>query len=99
MKELSEKEVQHNIQALTAAIEHYDREGITIPASTVADLHRAARGQINTDDVIRNIYRRFKGDTSKLAALVRATSIAREAGEQESRTNKLPLLQPERTRS
>jgi predicted RNase H-like HicB family nuclease len=30
---------------------------LTVPASTVADLHRAARGEINADEVIRNIRR------------------------------------------
>jgi hypothetical protein len=33
-----------------------------VPESAVADLHRAARGEIDTDEVIRNIYRRFNND-------------------------------------
>lgn len=102
MTRLTEKQVQRNIQAVAAAIEQYEREGTSVPMSTVADLRRAARGQMNTDDVIRNIYRRFKGDTTKLAELVRdnllrldhAISAPTHACGQASRTHKL-----ERTRS
>ena len=35
-------------------------EGLKAPASTVADLHRVARGEIDTDEVIRNIYNRVQ---------------------------------------
>jgi hypothetical protein len=33
---------------------------LQVVASTVADLHRAAQGEIDTDEVIRNIYRRVQ---------------------------------------
>ena len=35
-------------------------EGLKAPASTVADLHRVARGEIDTDEVVRNIYNRVQ---------------------------------------
>jgi hypothetical protein len=106
MTALTEQEVQRNIRALAAAIERHERKGSTVPASTVADLRCAARGEIDTDDVIRNIYRWYKGDTSKLVALVRDDlqilarsthnlSCGRKRG---SPKPKLPFPQPERTR-
>jgi Antitoxin VbhA len=33
-------------------------EGLKVSAFTVADLDRAARGEIDTEEIIRNIYRR-----------------------------------------
>ena len=35
-------------------------DGLTVSMSTVADLHRVARGEIDTDEVIRNIHRRLQ---------------------------------------
>jgi Antitoxin VbhA len=42
------------------AIAQQELKGLKITASTVVDLHRAARGEINTDEVIRNTYRRVQ---------------------------------------
>jgi hypothetical protein len=36
-----------------------------VPADTVVDLYRAARGEIDTHEVIRNIHRRIQ-DVSQL---------------------------------
>ena len=55
---LTEREIQRNLRAVAHAIGQQELEGLRVPASTVADLHRAARGEIDTDEVIRNIYRR-----------------------------------------
>jgi hypothetical protein len=57
---LTEEEVQRNLRAVAHAIAQQELEGLKVPESTVADLHRAARGEIDTDAVIHNIYRRFK---------------------------------------
>jgi len=58
MTTLTEQEVQHNMRAVAHAIGQQELEGLKVPESTVADLCRAARGEIDTDEVIRNIYRR-----------------------------------------
>ena len=57
---LTEHEIQRNLRAVAHSIAQHELEGLKVPDSTVADLHRAARGEIKTDDVIRNIYHRFK---------------------------------------
>jgi hypothetical protein len=58
----AEQDIQCNMRAVAHAIAQQELEGLTVPASTVADLHRAARGEIDTDtdEVIRNIYRRVQ---------------------------------------
>ena len=60
MNVLSEQEIQRNIRAVAHAIAQQELEGLTVTPATVADLHRAALGEIDTDEVIRNIYRRFQ---------------------------------------
>ena len=60
MTTLTQQEVQRNMRAVAHAIAQQELEGLTVPEATIADLHRAARGEIDTDEVIRNIYRRFK---------------------------------------
>ena len=59
MAALSEQEIQHNLRAVAHAVAQQELEGLKVPESTVDDLRRAARGEIGTDEVIRNIYRRF----------------------------------------
>ena len=59
MAALSEQEIQHNMRAVAHAVAQQELEGLKVPESTVDDLRRAARGEIGTDEVIRNIYRRF----------------------------------------
>lgn len=48
------------MRAVAHAIGQQELEGLKVPASTVADLYRAARGEIDTDEVIRNIFRRVQ---------------------------------------
>jgi hypothetical protein len=57
---LTEQDIQRNMRAVAHAIAQQRLEGLKVPASTVADLHRAARGEIDTDEVIANIYRQFQ---------------------------------------
>jgi hypothetical protein len=59
MPTLTELEIQHNMRAVAHAMAQQELEGLKVPESTLDDLRRAARGEIDTDEVIRNIYRRF----------------------------------------
>jgi hypothetical protein len=60
MTPFTKQEVQRNMRAVAHAIAQQELEGLKVPKSTMADLRRAARGEIDTDEVIRNIYRQFK---------------------------------------
>ena len=60
MTALTEQEVGRNMRAIAHAIAQQELEGLKVPESAVADLRRAARGEIGTDEVIRNIRRRFQ---------------------------------------
>jgi hypothetical protein len=60
MTTLSEQAIQRNMRAVAHAIAQQELEGLKVPAATVADLHRAARGEIDTDEVISNIHRRLQ---------------------------------------
>jgi hypothetical protein len=57
---LTGQEVQRNMRAVAHAIAQQELEGLKVSKATVDDMRRAARGEIDTDEVIRNIYRRFK---------------------------------------
>jgi hypothetical protein len=57
---LTELEIRHNLRAIAHAIGQQELEGLKVTPSTVADLHRAARGEIDTAEVIRNIHRRVQ---------------------------------------
>jgi hypothetical protein len=57
---LTEQDVQRNMRAVAHAIAQQELEGLMVTPETVADLHRAARGEIDTDEIIRNIYRRVQ---------------------------------------
>jgi len=57
---LTVQEVQRNLQAVARAVAQQEIEGLGVPESTVIDLRRAARGEIDTDEVRRNIYLRFQ---------------------------------------
>ena len=59
MATFTERDIQRNMRSVAHALAQQELEGLKVPASTVYDLHRAARGEIGTDEVIRNIYRRF----------------------------------------
>jgi hypothetical protein len=59
MTTLTEQQILHNLRAVSHAVAQQELEGLKVPESTVADLRRAARGEIDTAEVIRNIYRQF----------------------------------------
>jgi Antitoxin VbhA len=45
---------------VATTIHEQELERLTVPAETVADLRRVARGEIDTDEVRRNIMRRLE---------------------------------------
>ncbi len=57
---LTEQDIQRNMRAMARAVGQQEFEGLKVPEPTVADLHRVARGEIDTNEVIRNIYRRLQ---------------------------------------
>ena len=60
MVRITGRHIQRNLRAVAHAIAQQELEGLKVPESTIADLNRVARGEIGTDEVIRNIYRRSK---------------------------------------
>jgi hypothetical protein len=60
MTTFTERDIQRNMRSVAHAIAQQELEGLKVTPSTVGDLHRAARGEIDTDEVIRNIYRRLQ---------------------------------------
>jgi antitoxin VbhA-like protein len=56
----TEREIRRNMRSVAHSIAQQELEGLKVTASTVADLHRAARGEIDTGEVIRNIYHRVQ---------------------------------------
>ncbi|HEY4050954.1 MAG TPA: hypothetical protein VGM27_29170 [Acidobacteriaceae bacterium] len=62
MTTLTEQEIERNMRDVAHAIAQQELEGLKVPESTVAELYRVARGEIETDEVIRNIQRRYKND-------------------------------------
>jgi hypothetical protein len=57
---LTEQEQERNLRAVDHAIAQQRLEGLTVSASTVEDMQRGAWGEISDDEVIANIYARFK---------------------------------------
>jgi hypothetical protein len=57
---LTEQEIQRNMRHVAHAIAQQELEGLKVTDATIADLHRVARGEIDTDEVIRNIYSRVQ---------------------------------------
>jgi hypothetical protein len=60
MTTLTEQDIQRNMRSVAHSVAEQELEGLTVTLATVADLHRAARGEIDTDEIIRNIYRRLQ---------------------------------------
>ena len=56
---LTEAEIERNLRAVTHAIAQQELEGLTVPAETVEDMRRIARGEMSNDDLIRKLYSRF----------------------------------------
>jgi hypothetical protein len=57
---LTEREIQRNMRDVAHAIAQQELEGLKVTDATTADLHRVARGEIDTDEVIRNIHSRVR---------------------------------------
>jgi hypothetical protein len=57
---LSKEEIALNMRAVAHAIAQQELEGLRVPESVVSDLHRAARGEIDTEQIIRGIRHRFE---------------------------------------
>jgi hypothetical protein len=57
---LTEKDIQRNMRDVAHAIAQQELEGLKVTEATIADLQRAARGEIDTDEVVQNIYRRIQ---------------------------------------
>jgi DNA-binding CsgD family transcriptional regulator len=60
MTKLTEREIELNMRAVEHAIAQQELEGLKVSEQTVEDMRRAARGEIDSDDVIANIYARFQ---------------------------------------
>ena len=58
MTTVTEREIQGNMRAVAHAIAQQELEGLKVPESAVTTC-AAPRGRIDTDEVIRNIHRRF----------------------------------------
>jgi hypothetical protein len=59
---LTEQEIQRNLRNVGHAVAQQELEGLKVPQFTLDDLLRVARGEMDTDEVIRNIYLRFSND-------------------------------------
>jgi hypothetical protein len=55
----TEQEIRRNMRAVEHAIAQQELEGLKVSETTVEDMRRAARGEIDSDEVIRNIYARY----------------------------------------
>ena len=59
MSAATEEQIQRNMRAVARVIAQQELEGLSVPEETIADLHRVARGEIDTAEVIRNIHTRL----------------------------------------
>jgi prophage maintenance system killer protein len=57
---LSKKEIERNMRAVAHATAQQELEGLHVSTATVEDMKRAAREEIRSEDVIRNIHARMK---------------------------------------
>ena len=56
---LTEADIERNLRAVTHAVAQQELEGLTVPAETVEDMRKIARGDMSNDDLIRKLYSRF----------------------------------------
>ena len=56
---LTDDQIRLKMRAVDHAIAQQALEGLTVSSETVEDLRRAARGEIPSEQAIRNIYARF----------------------------------------
>jgi antitoxin VbhA-like protein len=60
MTTLTEEEIQRNLRSVAHAIAQQELEGLNVPAAAVEDLHRVARGEIDTEEALRRAHRRLQ---------------------------------------
>jgi hypothetical protein len=60
MVTLSQQDIQRNMRAVAHGIAQQTLEGLEVTPATVSDLHRAARGEVGADEIIRKILGRFQ---------------------------------------
>ena len=56
---LNEHDIQRNLKAVDNAIAQQRLEGLDVPLDVIADLKRAARGEIHIADGIQTTYQKF----------------------------------------
>jgi len=56
---LTEADIQRNLDAVDHAVAQQALEGLTVPAETLEDMRKIARGDMSNDDLIRKLYSRF----------------------------------------
>ena len=56
---LTETDIQRNLYAVDDAVAQQELEGLKVPAETVEDMRKIARGEMSSDDLIRKLYSRF----------------------------------------
>jgi len=59
MPRFSEEEIERNMRDVADAIAQQELEGLKVSPATVEDMQRAARGELEPDDVIHNIHARL----------------------------------------
>jgi hypothetical protein len=56
---LTKQQIERNMRDVAHAIAQQELEGLKVSDATIEDMHRAAQGEIRSDDVIRNIHARL----------------------------------------
>lgn len=59
MPMIREQQISHNLKAVANAVAQQTLEGLEVPPDVVEEMKRAARGEIEIEDGIRNTIRRF----------------------------------------
>ncbi len=55
----NEQEIRFNLKAVENAVAQQRLEGLEVPSEVIEDMKRAARGEIEIADGIRNNYKKF----------------------------------------
>ena len=56
---IRKQQISHNLKAVANAVAQQTLEGLEVPPDVVEEMKRAARGEIEVEDGIRNTIRRF----------------------------------------
>lgn len=56
---MREQQISRNLEAVANAVAQQTLEGLRVPPDVVEEMKRAARGEIEIEDGIRNTLRRF----------------------------------------